>query len=189
MKFPLYLRSIWYFFTYSLKTSRNYKHANQFLCVHCNSISTVSSYRVNYNATTVVAKSLLIVPKLTGSYDKDLLKFTQRLTCDEETMCRLSVDQSMHSTFPWWPFRTRRDLIFNWGRPSSRWATTHTAKQRFEYILVMSGTYFRQIHCIWRILCFQKQNNVQSLLLEIAADWWDQFWWSLRWTAANHGST
>jgi hypothetical protein len=26
------------------------------------------------------------------------------LTCDELTMCRLSFDQSIQSTFPWWPF-------------------------------------------------------------------------------------
>ena len=47
-------------------------------------------------------------------------------SCDELTMCRLSVDQSVHSTLPWCPFNTRRCLICRFDRFSIRVITEET---------------------------------------------------------------
>ncbi len=54
-------------------------------------------------------------------------------TCDELTTCLLSVDQSMHSTFPWWPLRILRDLILNPVRLSSFCATTATVMEKHNF--------------------------------------------------------
>ena len=52
------------------------------------------------------------------------------ITWDELTTCRLSADQSMHNTLPWWPLRTRRVFIVKFVKDSSRWATTATTWER-----------------------------------------------------------
>ena len=47
-------------------------------------------------------------------------------SCDELTMCRLSADQSVHSTLPWWPFKIRRCLMLTVAGESRRCATEQT---------------------------------------------------------------
>lgn len=41
-------------------------------------------------------------------------------------MCRLSDDQSIQSTFPWWPFSTRRGLMFSCCSSSIFLLASHT---------------------------------------------------------------
>lgn len=48
------------------------------------------------------------------------------ITCEEETMCRLSGDQSEHKTFAWCPFKTRRGFKFKQLIGSSLSETTAT---------------------------------------------------------------
>ena len=50
-------------------------------------------------------------------------------SCDVLTICRLSYDQSIAKTFPWWPFKIRRDFVANGGSGSSFSATIVTNKK------------------------------------------------------------
>ena len=54
-------------------------------------------------------------------------------TCEEETMCRLSEDQSAQRTLAWWPFRRRLGLIVSCPMPSKRWETVDTNKNKINY--------------------------------------------------------
>ncbi len=47
-------------------------------------------------------------------------------SCDELTICLLSIDQSRAKTLPWWPFKIRRDFVVNGGKASSFSATVVT---------------------------------------------------------------
>lgn len=53
---------------------------------------------------------------------------TELGTWDEETICRLSDDQSAQRTFAWWPLSTRLGLIVSCAMPSRRWETVDTTR-------------------------------------------------------------
>lgn len=60
---------------------------------------------------------------------KDKINDFFSITWEEETMCRLSGDQSEHNTFAWWPFKTRRGFKFIQVMGSSFSAATGTANK------------------------------------------------------------
>ena len=71
-------------------------------------------------------------------------------TCDELTTWRLSADQSMQSTLPWCPFRTRRGFIVNVDKLSNRCATiatthTHLADHCTSYMPLTTFLQFKLI--------------------------------------------
>ncbi len=51
-------------------------------------------------------------------------------SCDVLTICLLSLDQSIAKTFPWWPFKIRRDFVVNIGNESSFSATVVTKRRK-----------------------------------------------------------